>query len=98
MNMTFSCAICEEGSTGICDYCTKDTCGNHLCERCFRCSDCCDCEVRLEDNSVLTQRQQMHGNQFAPPDPEPHPHPGPDPDPEPAPDPFAGYDPEIMLP
>ena len=26
-------------------YCTKDTCANHLCERCHRCSDCCLCET-----------------------------------------------------
>jgi hypothetical protein len=27
--------------------CTKDTCANHLCEKCDACSDCCDCEIRL---------------------------------------------------
>jgi hypothetical protein len=44
---TFSCSICGEASSRICVYCTKDTCGNHLCERCLRCSDCCECELRL---------------------------------------------------
>ena len=45
---TFVCYICEEPSTGICVYCTKDACDNHLCVRCRRCSDCCECEVRLD--------------------------------------------------
>jgi hypothetical protein len=44
---TFVCSICNEPSTEICVYCTKDTCGNHRCERCKRCSDCCECEVPL---------------------------------------------------
>lgn len=46
--MAFSCSICEEESTRICVNCTKDTCGNHLCDKCGKCSDCCDCEVALE--------------------------------------------------
>lgn len=46
--MPFVCSICEEQSTRICVRCTKDTCSNHLCEKCGACSDCCDCEVRLE--------------------------------------------------
>ncbi len=29
----------------ICGYCAKDTCSNHLCDKCQRCSDCCECEV-----------------------------------------------------
>lgn len=41
---TFTCSICGETSEEICVYCTKDTCGNHLCQRCHRCSDCCICE------------------------------------------------------
>ena len=41
---TFTCSICGETSEEICVYCTKDTCGNHLCRRCHRCSDCCVCE------------------------------------------------------
>ena len=42
--ITFTCSICGESSEEICVYCTKDTCGNHLCQRCKRCSDCCVCE------------------------------------------------------
>lgn len=49
--MPFTCSICEEASTQICARCTKDTCGNHLCEKCQRCSDCCECEVALEEKS-----------------------------------------------
>lgn len=41
----FTCSICEEASTQICVYCTKDACPLHLCRKCRRCSDCCDCEV-----------------------------------------------------
>lgn len=43
--MKFSCSICGEASEKICVYCTKDTCSNHLCERCRRCSDCCVCDA-----------------------------------------------------
>jgi len=46
---TFSCSICDEPSTRICVYCTKDACHNHLCWRCRRCSDCCECEQPLEE-------------------------------------------------
>ena len=46
--MPFVCSICEEQSTRICVRCTKDTCSNHLCEKCGACSDCCDCEIRLD--------------------------------------------------
>ena len=46
--MPFICSICEEESTRICISCTKDTCGNHLCEKCGSCSDCCSCEVTLD--------------------------------------------------
>ena len=42
--MAFTCSICGESSEEICVYCTKDTCRNHLCQRCKRCSDCCVCE------------------------------------------------------
>lgn len=45
---TFSCTICGDPSTQICEYCTKDTCPNHLCSKCLRCSDCCECEVPLD--------------------------------------------------
>lgn len=44
---TFTCSICEEPSTQICEYCTKDACANHLCGKCHRCSDCCVCEIPL---------------------------------------------------
>lgn len=45
--LIFTCSICGETSHEICVYCTKDTCVNHLCERCHRCSDCCVCESPL---------------------------------------------------
>jgi hypothetical protein len=45
--MPFTCSICEEESRRICVACTKDSCDNHLCEKCSRCSDCCGCEVAL---------------------------------------------------
>jgi hypothetical protein len=45
--MTFSCSICGETSHEICVFCTKDTCQNHMCERCHRCSDCCICETPI---------------------------------------------------
>ena len=41
---TFTCTICGRSSQDICVYCTKDTCANHMCERCHRCSDCCVCD------------------------------------------------------
>ena len=47
--MPFACTICEEESTRICVWCTKDTCANHLCEKCGRCSDCCECDVPLTE-------------------------------------------------
>jgi hypothetical protein len=76
--MPFVCSICEEQSTRICVRCTKDTCANHLCEKCGACSDCCDCEIRLD----------FHDTE-GPHDPdEPRPHPMPDPDPAPEPDPM----------
>ena len=45
--MPFACSICGEAATHICARCTKDVCGNHICEKCLRCSDCCECEVVL---------------------------------------------------
>src|SRR5215831_7808620 len=99
--MPFTCSICEEESTRICVQCTKDTCSNHLCEKCGCCSDCCDCDIPLDD--------VMHADTVHPapppvepviaadfnagipltPDPKPEPpHPPPDPDP------FPGEDPE----
>jgi hypothetical protein len=78
--MPFVCSICEEESTRICVKCTKDTCANHLCEKCAACSDCCDCEIHLVEEE-------------GPHEPEPHPHPMPDPDedPEPEPVPIPGF-------
>lgn len=46
---TFTCSICGEASREICIFCTKDACGNHLCERCARCSDCCECATRIKE-------------------------------------------------
>jgi len=45
----FSCSICEQESTRICAFCTKDSCDNHLCERCGCCSDCCECDLPLDE-------------------------------------------------
>lgn len=47
--MPFTCSICGEESTRICARCTKDSCNNHLCDKCLRCSDCCECEVVLSE-------------------------------------------------
>lgn len=44
---TFVCSICNDPSTDICVFCTKDTCYNHRCNRCRKCSDCCECDVPL---------------------------------------------------
>ena len=49
--MPFQCSICGEESTRICARCTKDTCNNHICEKCLRCSDCCECEVALDETT-----------------------------------------------
>ena len=61
--LAFTCTICGEPSRGICVYCTKDTCPNHLCERCARCSDCCECNVRLDESPAA------RGSGMAPPEP-----------------------------
>jgi len=89
--MPFFCSICGEESTRICARCTKDSCNNHLCEKCLRCSDCCECEITLADNHhgvpVNSARAAMHA-EAPPPNPEPQPvppHPSPDPDPDPEP-------------
>jgi hypothetical protein len=47
--MPFHCSICDQESTQICVQCTKDSCPNHLCEKCNRCSDCCTCETHLNE-------------------------------------------------
>ena len=52
--MPFVCSICEQESTRICVACTKDSCENHLCEKCARCSDCCGCEVTLVETGHAT--------------------------------------------
>jgi hypothetical protein len=89
--MPFVCSICEEQSTRICVKCTKDTCANHLCEKCAACSDCCDCEIRLEEDRLEEETPQP-ADLAGPREPEPHPHPMPDPDrdPEPEPSPMPG--------
>ncbi len=89
--MPFVCNICEEESTRICMRCTKDTCSNHLCEKCGCCSDCCNCDVPLDDHDAPLP-PPMHA-EVPRPDPEPEPpHPPPDPDPFPddEPGPEAG--------
>ena len=89
--MPFTCSICGEESTRICLRCTKDSCDNHLCEKCLRCSDCCECEVRLATPARMMVHAAVPGPAAtAIPNPEPEPEPplpGPDPDPDPAPAP-----------
>jgi hypothetical protein len=79
--MPFSCSICEQESTRICVECTKDACGNHLCERCQCCSDCCECEVVLARDYAY-EIPTVHAATPPIPKPEPEP-PVPDPEPEP---------------
>ena len=82
--MPFTCSICEEESTRICVRCTKDTCANHLCEKCGCCSDCCECEIPLETGHDHTVAAMYPMRSKADPEPEPEPpHPPPDPDPFP---------------
>ena len=57
---TFTCSICGETSRDICIYCTKDACGNHLCDRCHRCSDCCACEMPVFTESAGVQKVNGH--------------------------------------
>ncbi len=52
---TFTCTICGDPSDQICVYCTKDSCANHLCQKCGRCSDCCECDVPLDVHEVPPQ-------------------------------------------
>jgi hypothetical protein len=68
--MSFTCNICGEESTRICARCTKDTCNNHLCEKCARCSDCCECEI-TRDESVRPVVRPSVGEPVPVPDPEP---------------------------
>ena len=60
--MPFVCSICEEESTRICVRCTKDTCSNHLCEKCGACSDCCDCEIHLDEEPRHEPEQAIYSN------------------------------------
>ena len=73
--MAFTCSICEEESTRICVNCTKDSCENHLCEKCQMCSDCCSCEVRLTDPTATTEAPaeiiEAQPEEAAPPVPNP---------------------------
>ncbi len=107
--MPFACTICEEESTRICGYCTKDTCENHLCERCHRCSDCCECDVRLVEHPpepAVRAHVAAGPRPVGEPEPdlEPVSEPAPDPDPvadpkperEPVWDPTPGPDPEPL--
>src|ERR1041385_8938258 len=99
--MPFVCNICGEESTRICARCTKDTCNNHLCEKCFRCSDCCECEVALSDSgdgpSLGTARSVFRAAHPPEPNPEPEPDP-PHPPPAPAPFPEDENEPGPVLP
>lgn len=94
--MPFTCSICGEESTRICARCTKDTCSNHLCEKCLRCSDCCECEIVLSEPVREPARSAFRVADVGPkpgPDPEPQPeapHPPPDPDPLPPEEPDSG--------
>lgn len=94
--MPFTCSICGEESTRICARCTKDTCSNHLCEKCLRCSDCCECEIVLSEPVREPARSAFRAAEVGPkpgPDPEPQPqapHPSPDPDPLPPEEPDSG--------
>ena len=75
--MAFNCTICGQESTRICVFCTKDTCSNHLCDRCGSCSDCCSCEVKLEERPTVQEAGYSHHATMAHPNDEPYP--GPDP-------------------
>jgi hypothetical protein len=70
--MAFFCSICGEESTRICVRCTKDTCSNHLCDKCQRCSDCCECELTLSDNGLPAATAR---SVFPRPEAEPEPQP-----------------------
>jgi hypothetical protein len=88
--MPFVCSICGEESTRICARCTKDTCSNHLCEKCLRCSDCCECDVVLSDTVREPARSVFRSaNPAAKREAEPQPSYLPS-----APDPLPPEDPE----
>src|SRR5438105_4891232 len=91
--MSFSCSICGEESIRICARCTKDTCSNHLCDKCLRCSDCCECEVVLTEPVREPARSVFHPAPRPGPTPEHEPEPPlppPDPDPLPPEEPDQG--------
>ena len=95
--MSFMCSICGEEAGRICARCTKDVCGNHLCEKCLRCSDCCECELTLTETPqslpLASARSVFRSFTEGPkpePDPEPLPEPGPEPDQVPIDEPSAG--------
>jgi hypothetical protein len=67
--MPFTCSICEEESTRICVACTKDSCDNHLCEKCSRCSDCCGCEVALNRHEHVHSALAGGAETFLAPEP-----------------------------
>ena len=81
--MPFICSICGEESTRICARCTKDSCDNHLCEKCLRCSDCCECEVTLSEPMRTVVRASV------PTQPVPELEPEPETEPEPIPAPLV---------
>ena len=100
--MPFFCSICSEESTRICVRCTKDTCTNHICDKCGRCSDCCECEITLAEHappavsarSVFPKPEHAavivdvtEEDVFPEPEPEDEPLPEPIPQEPPAPEP-----------
>ena len=90
------CSICGEESTRICARCTKDSCNNHLCDKCLRCSDCCECEVVLSEAThepvrrvvrriIEDDEPELDDIELDQEDPDEEPVPVPDPEPEPEP-------------
>ena len=79
---SYTCNICGEESTRICARCTKDTCNNHLCDKCARCSDCCECEVPRDESIRPTMRLPVEELEIEP-EIEPEPEPKVEPEPEP---------------
>lgn len=71
--MPFICSICGEEAGQICARCTKDVCGNHLCEKCLKCSDCCECEVALHEPAPAPVRSvsAVSSEPETPPEPQP---------------------------
>jgi hypothetical protein len=71
----FSCSICEQESTRICAFCTKDACSNHICVRCGCCSDCCECDVPLDepasDHHFVQRQPEAPSETFEPAELEP---------------------------